>query len=195
MSFSQNSDDLTPEACHWFVMRDLKPANAKGRAFRVLVGKLKDVFTPTIKSVKRKQGKVVLDGDKPVIIEKPYINDLLFVYDTYQRVKECVDATPKFQFRYFKSVGYQKPVCVPEKEMEYFRAAVEMSLQSPKYFRPEELTDSDFSRKVRIIGGPLNGYEGKLLKRRGTSLKRLVVELPGILSVGVDVEPEFIEFI
>src|SRR5574344_377431 len=39
--------------------------------------------------------------------------------------------------------------------MEYFRSAVEMTLCSPKYFRPEELTAVDFSKKVRVIGAYL----------------------------------------
>ena len=195
MPCSQECDNQEDEECCWFVMRDLKPANAKDKAYRLLVGKLKDVFTPTIKIVMKDQGKMILDNGKPLIIEKPYINDLLFVYDTYQRVKECVEIIPKFQFRYFKGIGYLKPMCVSTKDMDYFRTAVEMTLQTPKYFRPEELTSMDFSKPVRIIGGPLNGCVCKLLKRRGASLKRLIVELPGILAVGVDVEPEFIEFV
>lgn len=192
---SQKSENQDNKDCFWFVMRDLKPANAKEKAFRVLVGKLKDVFTPTIKEVEKVDGKIVLSNGEPKITEKPFINDLLFVFDTYQCVKECVDTIPKLQFRYFKGQGYQKPICIPTKEMEYFRIAVNMTLKSPKYIRPEELKTMDFSKKVRVIGGPLNGCICKLLKRRGASFKRLIVELPGILAVGVDIEPEFIEFV
>ncbi|WP_042372036.1 hypothetical protein [Bacteroides neonati] len=57
MSCSQERCHQEEEECHWFVMRDLKPANSNDKSFRVLKGKLKDVFTPTIKIVKKDQAK------------------------------------------------------------------------------------------------------------------------------------------
>ena len=47
-------------------------------------------------------------------------------------------------------------------------------------------------KKVKIIGGPLNGYEGNLLFIRGSRKKRLIVEIPGFLTAAVEVDPEFI---
>ena len=52
-----------------------------------------------------------------------------------------------------------------------------------------------YGRTVRIIGGTLDGYEGKLLTVRGSKIKRLLVELPGFFSVGVKVEPEYIRLL
>ena len=66
---------------------------------------------------------------------------------------------------------------------------------SPRYYRPDEITPAMLGRTVRIVGGPLDGYEGRLLKLRGTRTRRLLVELPNLLSVGVDVSPEYVEVV
>ena len=50
-------------------------------------------------------------------------------------------------------------------------------------------------RHIRIVGGPLDGYEGKLLTVRGAKTKRLLVELPEFFSVGVEVNPEYIRLL
>lgn len=78
--------------------------------------------------------------------------------------------------------------------MERFIRAVN-STDKPKYFLPGELTPDMCGRKVRIIGGPLSGYEGNLLKIRGSHIRRLIVELPNLLTAGVEVAPEYIQFV
>lgn len=50
-------------------------------------------------------------------------------------------------------------------------------------------------RHIRIVGGSLDGYEGKLLTVRGSKTKRLLVELPEFFSVGVEVNPEYIRLL
>ena len=75
--------------------------------------------------------------------------------------------------------------------MDYFMKAVETS-ESPQYFRPEDITPEMRKRKIRIIGGPLDGYEGHLITVRGSKVKRLLVELPALLAATVEVEPDFI---
>lgn len=66
---------------------------------------------------------------------------------------------------------------------------------SSKYYRPEEITPAMRNRRIRIIGGPLHGYEGSLVTVRGTTVKRLLVELPMLLAAAVEVEPEFIQLL
>ena len=46
---------------------------------------------------------------------------------------------------------------------------------------------------VRIVGGPLDGYEGRLLSVRGSRVKRLLVDIPNLLVAGVEVQPEYIQ--
>lgn len=58
---------------------------------------------------------------------------------------------------------------------------------------PDELTLSMIGKKVRIVGGSLDGYEGRLQKLRGSRVKRLFVEIPGLFAVSVEVQPEYIQ--
>jgi len=50
-------------------------------------------------------------------------------------------------------------------------------------------------RKVRIIGGFLDGYEGYLQKLQGSRIRRLFVGLPNLLTASVEVQPEYILFL
>ena len=52
-------------------------------------------------------------------------------------------------------------------EMNRFIHAVH-SDDSPRYFLVEELTPAMYGRMIRIEGGPLDGYEGRLLSIRGS---------------------------
>lgn len=52
-----------------------------------------------------------------------------------------------------------------------------------------------YGRMIRIEGGPLDGYEGRLLSIRGARVKRLIVEIPGLLVAAVEVDPEYIRFL
>lgn len=79
-------------------------------------------------------------------------------------------------------------------DMERFIQVVESS-ENPKFYRPSEITPDMLSRKIRIIGGQLDGYEGTLLTLRGSKVKRLLVELPTLLAAAVEVQPEFIRLI
>ena len=50
-------------------------------------------------------------------------------------------------------------------------------------------------KQVLIVGGPLDGMTGHLLSVKGMRTKRLIVELPGMLTSAVEVAPDFIRFI
>ena len=89
---------------------------------------------------------------------------------------------------------HRQPMVVRTQDMERFMQAVHAT-DSPRFYLPSELTALSCGRKIRIIGGSLHLCEGKLLTIRGSKVKRLLVELPGLLSVGVEVKPEYIEFV
>ena len=78
--------------------------------------------------------------------------------------------------------------------MEWFIYAVSNS-ESPRYYLPEEITPRMYGRRIRIVGGNLDGYDSCLLTMRGSKVKRLLIELKGLLAVGVEVIPEYIQFI
>ena len=165
--------DETPQ---WYVLRDLSRPNAKRSAFEKLTERGVRCFTPMVKKPIERRGK---HGWKDV----PYMRDLLFAHSTRDVLDPFMRPGLKLQYRYIYG-GF----------MERFILAVTSSVSS-KYYRPEEITPAMRNRRIRIIGGPLHGYEGSLVSVRGTTVKRLLVELPMLLAAAVEVEPEFIQLL
>jgi len=170
----------------WFVMRDLKRANTKHPAYRYFQEKDMEVFTPT------KQKLIVKDGQR-IIREVPCIPDLLFVHDIRENVDPIVENIPTIQYRWVRN-KYREPMVVPDAEMERFIHAVNASA-NPRFYLPEEITPAMVNRRVRIVGGLMDGYEGTLVTVRGSKVKRLLIGIPNVLAVGVEVSPELIQLI
>lgn len=170
----------------WFVLRDLKRANSKQPAYKLFEEKNVEYFTPM-------KSKLVVVKGKQVRKEVPCIPDLLFVHDSREVLDPIIDEVPTVQYRWVRN-KYREPMVVSDAEMERFIHAVSVS-GIPKYYLPEEITPAMLNRKIRILGGPLDGYEGTLLTLRGSKVKRLLVEIPGLLLAGVEVNPDYIQFI
>lgn len=168
----------------WYVMRDLKRTNARRPAYKVLEDKKMKVYTPMKKCPVTRHGKKDFE-------EVPFMPDLLFVHETRENLDPVVAKIPTLQYRWLHNT-YRVPMTVSDTEMERFIHAVNTS-KNPRFYLPEEVTRQMCNRKIRIIGGPLDGYEGRLLTIRGSKVKRLLVELEGFFSVGVEVAPEYIQ--
>lgn len=173
------------EAC-WYVMRDLKRANALLPAYKMLQQAGFEVFTPMRWQLTCRSGRRVRK-------QVPFLRDLLFVHDQRQRLDPIVLRTPTLQYRFVRN-GYCQPMVVRDEEMERFIRAVE-NTESLRYYTPGEITPEMRGRAVRIIGGPLDGYEGVLLAARGSKVRRLLVELPDLLTAGVEVDPDYIQLL
>lgn len=171
----------------WFVMRDLKRPNAKLPAYIQLEQEGIEVFTPL-------KWHIATVGGKQIRRRIPIISDLLFTHATRGELDPIIARTSTLQYRYVKGGAYCQPMTVRDVDMQRFMAAIRTD-ETPRYFLPEEITPSMFGRRIRIIGGPLDGQEANLLSMRGNRKKRLLIELPGILTVGVEVNPEFIQLI
>lgn len=174
------------EAKRWFVMRDLKRVNAKSPAYKMLQDLKFEVFTPMKWHVVTRKGEKIRE-------EIPVITDLLFVHSTHTDLAPIVEKTETLQYRFLRRT-WREPMTVRESDMERFIHAVNSS-ESVKYYLPEELAPEMYNKKIRIIGGKLDGYEGILLTVRGSRTKRLLVGLPGVLAAGVEVAPEYIQLI
>ena len=172
------------ERSQWFVMRDLKRRNAKLPAYELFKGFGIKVFTPMVWKLMVRHGKRCRE-------EVPFMQDLLFVHDTRLAVDPIVEKYDTVQYRYVRG-GYKVPMTVRDNDMQRFIHAVE-STENPRYYTPEEISSDMIGRKVRIVGGPLNGYEGCLQKMQGARVKRLFVELPNLLAAAVEVNPEYIQ--
>ena len=170
----------------WYVMRDLTRTNAQYPAYRMLRDKGMECFTPMTSRLSVKNGKRMRE-------QVPFIHDLVFVYATREELDPIVERTPTLQYRFLRNT-YRTPMTVREKEMNAFIGVVS-TVETPQYYRPEEITADMYRRKIRIIGGQLEGYEGYLLSVRGSKTKRLLVELPTLPAASVEVEPEYIQLL
>lgn len=169
---------------HWFVMRDLKRSNAKLPAYQMLGRMGIKVFTPMV-------WKMVVRHGKHIPQEVPFMQDLLFVYESYKVLYPIVERTSTLQFRFLRD-GKRTPMTVRDADMDRFIKAVEAT-ENPCFYSPQDIKPSMVGKYVRIIGGLLNGYEGRLQKLQGSRIKRLFVELPNLLTAAVEVQPEFIQ--
>lgn len=174
------------EKIQGFVMRDLKRRNAKLPAYKQLLNEGIEIFVPMKWRVIKRKGIMVRE-------EVPVIQDLLFVCDSRLHLDPIVDRIPTLQYRWLRNT-FREPMTVLNTEMEKFIFAVNTAV-SPQYYLPEEITPQMFGHKIRIVGGPLDGYEGYLQTVRGSKVKRLLVELDNYLAVSVEVLPEFIQLI
>lgn len=163
------------EKC-WYVLRDLKRANAKEPTYILLRHKssIESVFTPLVDN-------------------KPYIRDLLFAYASYNELSPIIEATPSLQFRFARGCVQNEPMRVGTAEMERFVKAVAAAYSADipvEYFTSETLPATALGKRIRIVGGDFDGLEGRLLKRRGSKKRKLVLDLGTLLSAAFEVEPE-----
>lgn len=164
----------------WFVLRDLTRPNALRPAYRLLSEYGIKVFTPMTTRIVERSGR-------RIAVQVPFIHDLLFAYTTREILDPIVRRTPTLQYRFVKGLPFGTPLTVPTPDMQRFIAAIS-AVTTPRYLRLEEVTPSHLGARVRIVSeGPLNGFEGRLLRVRGSGKKRLVIELPGILAAAVEV--------
>lgn len=172
----------------WYALRDLKRPNAKLPGYKLLEEELKmEVFIP-------KKEKLLIRNGKRIRMEVPIISDLLFVHDTLERIRSIVEKTETLQFRYKKGGKQHEPIVIPDYDMERFIHAVEVSRKA-KFYLPGELTSQMCGRRIRVVGGAMDGYEGTLITIRGSKIRRLLVELPGFFAVGAEVNPEYIHLL
>ena len=154
-------------------MRDLTRSNAKLPAYKMLDELKIENFTPKVQ-------KVITRHGKRERTEVPFMHDLLFVYDTRNVLDPIVARVDTFQYRYLRNTNRQ-PMTVRDDDMERFIRVIE-SVDSPRFYRADEISPEMYRHRIRIVGGPLNGHEGHLLSVRGSKVKRLLVELPALLA-------------
>ena len=64
------------------------------------------------------------------------------------------------------------------------------------YRAEEEVSPQVYGKQIRIIGGRLNGFEGRLMSKRGSKYKHLLIDLEECnLSAAIQVETELIQLV
>ena len=173
LSFSEK------EPKRWYVMRDLKRSNAALPAYKQLAALNIELFTPM-------KQRLTVVGGKKIRKEVPFLQDLLFVYAMREELDAIVQSIPTLQYRFIKGGRYCEAMTVRNREMERFIHAIR-NTDNPRYYSPEEITPAMQGRRVRIVGGPLDNYEGCLLTVRGSRSKRLLLEIPNLVATGIEI--------
>lgn len=169
----------------WFAMRDLKRANALMPAYKQLREAGIEVFTPMTTRFTVKEGKRVKH-------EEPAIRDLLFVNESRTNLDPIVAKTPTLQYRFKRGGKQGEAIVIPDDDMLRFIGVVQAA-DTPKFYSAEEVTPLMCGRKIRMVGGALDGYEGILQTVRGSKTKHLIITLPTLIAVSVDINDEFVE--
>lgn len=140
-----------------------------------------------------KETIVTTRGGRKKRMKVPAVSNLIFVNSTQKRLSPFTDQDSRFQYIYKRGGMSNEPLIVPDKQMEDFIKACENS-EHPLYFAPDELNLAR-GTKVRIVGGPLDGSEGILMKVSGARARRLVISIPSAMNVAVEISPDLIEII
>lgn len=167
----------------WFAMRDLRRRNARHPSYLELPERGFEVFTPMCERIRHGERK-----------REPFMQDLLFVHALRHDLDLEVALTPTLQYRYARGARYREAMTVPEADMQRFMQTVALD-PNPRYLLPQEVTPQMIGRRVRVADGPFKGWTGRLLFIRGSHKKRLFVEIPDIITAGVTVENEYLEFL
>lgn len=170
----------------WYVLRDLKRTNAREPGYQYLGNAGFEVFTPL---------HWVVTGHGAAVRRKlrPVVQDLLFAHAERDALDRVIESVPTLQYRFLRG-AYCKPMTVGDAEMRNFMLAVSSGTE-PVFYTPAELDALSVGRRVMIIGGMMDGMEGRILKVRGARRKRVMVEIPTLIAAVVEVENDFVKFI
>lgn len=153
-------------------MCDQKRRNALDPAYRMLEGKGFEVFTPMVK-------KAVVKGNQKHVVQVPLLTDILFVHSTEIKIDEIIAKTPTLHYRFKKGGKYREHITVRDEDMVRFIYAANHT-EIKEFYAIDDLPKELVGNKVKIEGGPLNGYTVILKKMQGSKRKRIFVELPPI---------------
>ena len=124
----------------------------------------------------------------------PAIHNLIFVHTTSDTMRELKPRLPIVQYLTHPVDGRNRPILVPEAQMQQFIRVSNSDDDRLLYLRPEEL-NLRHGTPVRIIGGPFDGVEGTFVKVQGVRNRRVVVQLQGLLAIATEVHPDLIQVI
>ena len=180
-----------PVADYWYVLRDLARSNSKNPAYKVLQARsdMQDcVFVPMKQQVFKEFGR-------RVVRLVPYMSDLLFVHKSREELEPIVQQINGLQFRYVRGGRQYEALAVRHDAMQRFIKAVEQT-EVVQYYAFDEVSPQLYGKKIRIIGGRLNGLTGRLMSKRGSKVKRLIIDLEECrLSAAIQVESEYIQLV
>lgn len=162
----------------WFAMRATYKREMLAKDY--LTSKGFEVFLPmktvikVVRGIKRK-------------LSVPAINSLLFVYAQKEMLQQAKWGVEYLQYLTKKDNDRNVPIVVPDRQMEQFIQFVLNDDIEKRFFAPGEVNLAA-GTKVKVHGGPFDGYEGVLVKIKGKRKKQFCLDIPDVLIVNPVIE-------
>ena len=175
----------------WYVLRDLARPNAKNPAYKQLLEMPEMagcVFVPLKQHVYKEFGK-------RVVRLVPFMPDLVFVHKSREELDPIVNMIPLLQYRYVRGGKQFEAMTIHHNDIERFMQAV-AETDMVEYYSYDEVSPQLYGKPIRIIGGRLNGFEGRLMSKKGSRHKRLLIDLKECnLSAAIHVQSDYIQIL
>lgn len=162
----------------WFAMRATYKREMLAKDY--LTSKGFEVFLPmktvikVVRGIKRK-------------LSVPAINSLLFVCAQKEMLQQAKWGVEYLQYLTKKDNDRNVPIVVPDRQMEQFIQFVLNDDIEKRFFAPGEVNLAA-GTKVKVHGGPFDGYEGVLVKIKGKRKKQFCLDIPDVLIVNPVIE-------
>ena len=99
------------------------------------------------------------------------------------------------QYRYICGGKQYEAMTVRHSAMSRFMEAVK-ELDKVEYYSLDEVSPTLYGKEIEIVGGRLDGFRGRLMSRRGSKVKRLIIDLEECnLSAAIQVDSEYIKLL
>lgn len=183
------SSDYVPKESHrWFVLR--ATYGRSEQAYDVLVRNHIEAYIPKHYVLKQ------IDGKKKRIKE-PLLPNLVFVYATEEKLRECLKQTPYLRFYRDKTQplslrdGKHPPMIIDYQKMMNF---IHLTSMGDEHIRLVDVQQCRYksSDRVRVIEGKFRGVTGRIARICGQ--QRIVIEVDGLCMVATAYVPSaFVE--
>lgn len=129
-------------------------------------------------------------GSRRVLELYPAVSGIVFALMTPD---ELADAQEKSKIHFFpwRDCATGQPLVVRAADMRNF-IGVAGSYDEQLIYLPSNPVEWTKGQRVRIIAGPMKGYEGRFVRVKGD--RRIVVEIPGVIAVATGfIHPSMVE--
>lgn len=123
---------------------------------------------------------------------KPALNNLIFVHASKSVIQEAKSGMTHLFYMMRPMEGHNIPIVIRDEEMKSFINIT--SDANSSYISPDDPGLRKGAR-VRVLNGPFAGSEGRLVKLKGSSKRRLVVSVDRLAAASVEVSPEDVEIV
>lgn len=126
----------------------------------------------------------------------PLIPNYVFIHASLSEIYAYKQTTSYLKFhRPVREDGQRRYTTVPDRQMHDFMQVARHYEEDICYYGPGEM-DLIKGDRVRIIGGEFDGIEGILLCTQGKRGDRVLIEIPGVMSVSTcSIAPGLIEIL